>query len=182
MYRRCIYCHRDLGDNETIEEFPIGRRLAFDGAKGRLWVICTGCRRWNLTPLEERWEAIEECERQFRQVSTRFSTDNIGLARLPEGVDLVRVGRPLRPEFAAWRYSREFWRRRVVSAAGSIISGAGAVAVAGGLLAVGAGLVVPYLGPLFRFLSSERRAASLRDKEGETLYLTGADLERVELV
>lgn len=36
----------------------MGRRLAFDGAKGRLWVVCRKCKRWNLTPLEERWEAI----------------------------------------------------------------------------------------------------------------------------
>ncbi len=50
----------------AIEHFPVGRRLAFDAAKGRLWVVCHHCGRWNLSPLEERWEAIEECERLFR--------------------------------------------------------------------------------------------------------------------
>jgi hypothetical protein len=113
MYKTCIYCNRNLGDNETVENFPVGRRLAFDEAKGRLWVICDQCRRWNLSPLEERWEAIEECERQFRDTTVRFSTDNIGLAKNREGLDLVRVGKPLRPEFAAWRYGREFLQRRV---------------------------------------------------------------------
>lgn len=55
MYRNCIYCAGDLGSNEIIEEFPVGRRLAFDGARGRLWVVCRRCERWNLSPLEIRW-------------------------------------------------------------------------------------------------------------------------------
>ena len=29
-----------------------------------------------------------------------------------DGLDLVRIGRPLRPEFAAWRYAGEFFSRR----------------------------------------------------------------------
>lgn len=145
-------------------------------------MICRRCGRWNLTPLEERWEAIEECERRFRDSSTRFSTDNIGLAALGEGVELVRVGRPLRPEFAAWRYSREFWRRRVRSTVGSVIGGAGAVALGAGLLVVGAGTVMGYMGPLIQHLFSARRVASLRGEEGEMLHLTASDLARVELV
>ena len=55
MYTACIFCHEPLGANETIEHFPIGRRLAFDSAKGRLWVVCRSCAQWNLTPLEEQW-------------------------------------------------------------------------------------------------------------------------------
>lgn len=112
MFVNCIFCHADLGRNEAIEHFPVGRRLAFDAAKGRLWVVCTGCARWNLTPLEERWEAIEECERFFRDTRLRVSTDNIGLARIREGTELVRVGAPQRPEMAAWRYGEQFGRRR----------------------------------------------------------------------
>ena len=112
MYSTCLFCHAALGQNEVIEHFPVGRRLAFDGAKGRLWAVCARCGRWNLTPLEERWEAIEDCERLFRATKLRVSTDNVGLARLREGLDLVRIGAPLRPEFAAWRYAGEFARRR----------------------------------------------------------------------
>ncbi|HVZ78523.1 MAG TPA: hypothetical protein VG818_11135, partial [Gemmatimonadaceae bacterium] len=104
MYATCLFCHSHLGRNESIEHFPVGRRLAFDAAKGRLWVICTHCGRWNLSPLDERWEAIEECERAFRDTRVRVATGNVGLARLPERVELVRIGAPLRPEFAAWRY------------------------------------------------------------------------------
>lgn len=42
MYTACIYCHKPLGSNEVIESFPVGRRLAFDGTKGRLGVVCRG--------------------------------------------------------------------------------------------------------------------------------------------
>jgi hypothetical protein len=111
MYSTCIHCHSALGSNEAIEAFPTGRRLAFDAAKGRLWVICPKCARWNLTPLEERWEAIEECERLFRGTPLRVSTDNIGLARAREGTELIRIGEPQRPEMAAWRYAGDLRRR-----------------------------------------------------------------------
>jgi hypothetical protein len=43
-------------------------------------------------------EAIEECERLFRDTKLRVSTDQIGLARLPEGLELVRIGSPQRHE------------------------------------------------------------------------------------
>ena len=85
MYSACMFCKRPLGANEVVEDFPVGRALAFDSAKGRLWVLCGRCKRWNLTPLEERWEAIETCERLFESLQTRASTENIGLARHPEG-------------------------------------------------------------------------------------------------
>src|SRR5499427_1747956 len=82
MYSTCLHCHTPLGRNDAVEHFPIGRRLAFDGAKGRLWVVCQHCARWNLTPIEERWEAVEESERVFRAQRLRAQTDNIGLVRL----------------------------------------------------------------------------------------------------
>lgn len=106
MYRTCLFCNADLGENQVLPTFPVGRRLAFDEERGRLWVICTCCGRWNLTVLEERWEALEECERRFRQTHLRAFTDNVGLAQLPEGLELVRIGHALRPEIAAWRYGR----------------------------------------------------------------------------
>src|SRR5689334_20323357 len=112
MYSTCLFCHCDLEANTELEMFPIGRRLAFDSTKGRLWVVCRRCERWNLTPAEERREAIEECERRFRGTMVGVSTDNIGLARLASGLGLVRVGPALRPELAAWRYGDQFGRRR----------------------------------------------------------------------
>ena len=107
-----MFCKKPLGANEVVEAFPVGRRLAFDAAKGRLWVVCRTCQRWNLTPLEERWEAVEACEELFRGTRIRTSSENIGLTRHPEGLELVRIGKPLRPEFAAWRYGDQFGRRR----------------------------------------------------------------------
>ena len=147
MYSTCLFCTQPLGANEAIEAFPIGRRLAFDAVKGRLWVVCRACGRWNLTPLEERWEGIEQCERAFRDTHVRVSTDNIGLARLSEGLELVRVGAPLRPEFAAWRYGDQFGRRRrqnlirlgAIGAAGGalVIGGVAAGVLSGGTLVLG---------------------------------------------
>jgi hypothetical protein len=104
VYAACTFCHGALGANDAIEQFPVGRRLAFDGERGRLWAVCPRCARWNLAPIEERWEAIEACERAYRGATQRVSTDNIALARVKEGTDLVRIGRPLLPEFASWRY------------------------------------------------------------------------------
>jgi hypothetical protein len=141
MYATCLFCNKPLGSNEAIEHFPVGRRLAFDAAKGRLWVVCPACERWNLTPLEERWEAIEDAERLYRGTRLRAATDQIGLARLRDGTELVRIGEPLRPEFAAWRYGDQFGRRRRRQ---MLIAGAGITAitavVAGGVAAgVGVG-------------------------------------------
>ena len=112
VYATCLFCHAPLGRNDAVEHFPVGRRLAFDAAKGRLWVVCSRCARWNLTPLEERWEAVEECERLFERAPLRASTDQVGLARITEGTELVRIGAPGRPELAAWRYGDQFVRRR----------------------------------------------------------------------
>lgn len=136
LYSTCLFCNQPLGANEVVEAFPVGRRLAFDQARGRLWVVCRKCEKWNLTPLEERWEAIETCERLFRDTRKRMSTDNIGLARLAEGLELVRIGEPQRPEFAAWRYGDQFGRRRrrhelLATAGGVIALGAAASNIAG---------------------------------------------------
>src|SRR5262245_35685680 len=148
MYSTCLFCNSDLGRNEALEAFPVGRRLAFDTRKGRLWVVCRKCERWNLTPLEERWEAIEQAERLFRDTKQRVSTENIGLTRLRDSTELVRIGEPLRPEYAAWRYGDQFGRRRKrqlwlagggLSALGVLIAGGAAsgvgVAVFGGAIA-----------------------------------------------
>ena len=151
MYSTCLFCHSRFPYNELIEHFPIGRRLAFDAEKGRLWVVCTRCAGWNLTPLEERWEAIEECERLYRHTRIRASTDEIGLARLREGLELVRIGKPLRPEFAAWRYGERFRRRRrQMYVTGGITAGIIGATVAATALLNAPGLYV--FGPAYGFI------------------------------
>ncbi len=110
MFSTCLFCHTSLGENDTIPTCPVGRRLAFDPKVGRLWVVCTSCGRWNLTPLEERWEAVEFCERLYRDTWQRYTVDNIGLARTRSRLELVRIGPALLPEVAAWRYGARLQR------------------------------------------------------------------------
>lgn len=144
MYSTCTFCHAPLGANELIEHFPVGRRLAFDAARGRLWVVCAACRQWNLSPLEERWEAIEEAERLYRDTRLRVTTDHVGLARLRDGSELVRIGEPQRPEFAAWRYGGRFearWRRSAASAA-IVTTGIAGLVIAGPLTGLIAGSAI----------------------------------------
>ncbi len=137
MFTTCIHCNTDLGRNEAFEAFPVGSRLAFDAAHGRLWVICRSCGRWNLSPLDERWETIEEAEKRFRDSRLRVSTDNVGLARLREGVDLIRIGEPQRPEMAAWRYGDQFGtrRKRQMMITGAVLGSA--TVIAGGMVWIG---------------------------------------------
>jgi hypothetical protein len=137
MFSTCLFCHANLGRNDSIESFPIGRRLAFDAKRGRLWVICRVCDSWNLSPLEQRWAAVEECERSYRATPIRVSTDNIGLATLSSQVELVRVGKPLRPEFAAWRYGTRLRRRPLSRMAQTAASVTASAAVTGAAMAVG---------------------------------------------
>ena len=128
MYSTCVHCLAPLGQNDAVERFPVARRLAYDGARGRLWAVCATCWRWNLAPVSERWEAIEECERLYRATHQRYGTDHIGLALLADGTELVRVGPALRPEMAAWRYGARLLRRTrgrqevVVHAAASLLA------------------------------------------------------------
>jgi len=131
VYSTCLACTRDLGANDVLETLPIGRRVAFDSAQGRLWVVCPTCGKWNLVPFDNRLESIDACERLFRDTPTRFSTDQIGLARVREGLELVRIGAPQRPEFASWRYGSEYRRRRrrsLTTSTLAMLGGAGAYA------------------------------------------------------
>jgi len=114
VYSTCLSCGSPLGANEALASFPVGRRLAFDPAKGRLWALCTHCRGWNLAPLLDRWEALEEAERLFRSAAIGAHSRHVALGRLPRGTELVRIGDAELPELAAWRYGRRLvqrWRR-----------------------------------------------------------------------
>ena len=169
-----------------VEHFPIGRRLAFDADKGRLWVVCRSCERWNLTPIEERWEAIEECERLFRATKLRMSTEHIGLARVSEGLELVRVGEPQRPEMAAWRYGDQFGRRRRryymmagggVAVAGVLISGYAAL----GLFAGGGATLLNVATSTYSGMRNRRVVARVPTPDG-VVNVTRAQLPRAKIV
>jgi hypothetical protein len=142
MYRHCIFCSRSLGGNDALEYFPVGRSVAFDAWKGRLWAICSGCGRWNLAPIEERWEAVEAAERLFRDARVRVHSENIGLTRTRDGTRLIRVGEALPGEVAVLRYGGELIRRRRAHywGVGAAVAGAGITAAAGVPLLLAAGL------------------------------------------
>jgi hypothetical protein len=139
MYRNCIFCSASLGANEAIEMFPVGRQLAFDAWKGRLWAVCPACSRWNLSPIEERWEAVEAAEQLFRDAKLRVHSENVGLAQLRDGTRLVRVGQAVPGELSAWRYGRQLLRRRKRYFLAGGASLAGAAAFYGGLSIMGLG-------------------------------------------
>ena len=178
MYRTCMFCNRPLGLNQVVEEFPIGRRLAFDSARGRLWVVCKRCERWNLTPIEERWEAVEACESLFRETRVRVSTQNVGLAKLREGLELVRIGAPLRKEFAAWRYGDQFGRRRKKT----LLVGAGALVALGGVVVGGvatgviSGALLGQSASFWNLWANGRNIVTLRTDDDRVIRLKNMDL------
>jgi hypothetical protein len=182
MYRTCLFCSADLGSNDSIEEFPVGRSIAFDAWKGRLWAVCPKCARWNLAPIEERWEATEAAEKQFRDSRLRAQSENVGLAKLRDGTRLVRIGQALPGEMAAWRYGGQLVSRRnrylLVTAGVAVAAGALVFGVPS-LLAV-AGISVSGMQPLLNvgnLLYQRKRAQRVVHRFGADDSPTGAPLE-----
>jgi len=153
MYAHCFICRRSLGTNTSVAHLRIGERIAFDVDRGRLWVVCRRCGQWCLTPIEERWEAIADCDMLFQRAEARVSKANVALARAGD-VELIRIGQAGRDDIANWRYGPRFARRRrrarVVLGAAAIVSGGitgaflyavGAATVSTGSTFVGAWLV-----------------------------------------
>jgi len=178
MYTTCMFCNKPLGTNEVVEHFPIGRRLAFDAERGRLWVVCRKCERWNLSPIEERWEAVETCERLFQATRVRVSTANVGLAKHAEGLELVRIGAPMREEFAAWRYGDQFGRRRkrayLYGAAGLVVFGG--IVIGGAATGIISGALLGQSGNFVNLWVNGRTQVKLRTDDGRVIKLKNPDL------
>jgi hypothetical protein len=112
MLSHCIFCHSPFPNNRRLQHLPIGRRIAFDPARGRLWCICESCRSWTLAPFEQRWEALEELERLARtRAKLLRQGENIALFRV-DTLELIRIGQAGLREEAWWRYGDELTRRR----------------------------------------------------------------------
>src|SRR2546422_909240 len=111
MYRTCGFCNGKLDGDGGPSGLGVGRRLAFDEWKGRLWVICPKCSRWNLAPLDDRLEQIEALARAAGEGRVAAATEQVALIRW-QTYDLVRVGKPRRMEFATWRYGERLKARR----------------------------------------------------------------------
>ena len=205
MYRNCIFCSADLKANDALERFPVGRSIAFDGERGRLWAVCPACARWNLAPIEERWEAIEDAERLFRDARVRAQRENVGLARLPDGTRLISVGKALAGEMAVVRYGRAYRARHAahtvaavglgtVSTIGAIVMAPAAVALGSVVATVGVGLTfaafacpddvadgLDLSARLLRRLDVRPVRESLPGKGSERIRLTRADLRHARL-
>src|SRR5882672_1625764 len=111
MYPTCAFCNGKLDGDGGPSGLGVGRRLAFDEWKGRLWVICPKYSRWNLTPLDDRLEHIETLARAAGEGRVAAATEHVALIRW-QSYDLVRVGKPRRMEFATWRYGERLRARR----------------------------------------------------------------------
>src|SRR5262245_10392564 len=111
MFRSCAFCNADFDGDGGPSGLGVGRRLAFDEWKGRLWVVCPRCSRWNLTPFDDRLERIEALARVASQGRIAASTDQVALIRW-QRYDLVRVGKPPRVELATWRYGERLRSRQ----------------------------------------------------------------------
>lgn len=134
MIRRCYACRRQFRPSDAVEQLRCGSSVAYDPARGRLWIICDHCSRWNLAPIESRWEAVDALERAVRgSARLRTRTTNVALFHTPS-LDIVRVGEPDTHEECWWRYGRQFRRRRLRYA---MAAGVGATTVIAGVAGVG---------------------------------------------
>jgi hypothetical protein len=110
-HRRCLFCHSPFAEGWRFGALPPAWRIAFDAGRGRIWLVCDSCYRWNLWPPEEQGAALTALERVARdrgQVLAR--TDNITLLAVGNMI-LIRVGNATLHERAWWRYGREVLTR-----------------------------------------------------------------------
>jgi hypothetical protein len=207
LYTRCLVCGTPFEANDQLEHLPHGSRLAFDPARGRLWTVCRSCRRWSLSPIEDRWEALEELERLTTDKAKLLSkTDNIALLRSGP-LEIVRVGQAQLTEEAWWRYGRELTTRKRTwdklglagtVAAGAVVAGGWAT---GGMTLLGVWLILGHGGETardgarwLRFGSSAWRGEQECEKCGHALrsvayrdraalgIFPGGDPGKIELV
>ncbi len=121
--RRCLFCHSPFAEGWRFGELPPAWRLAFDSDRGRIWVVCDSCYRWNLWPPEEQGAALMALERVAAdrgQVLAR--TENITLLAVGNMI-LIRVGEATLHERAWWRYGRDvLTREKAFRSAGARLS------------------------------------------------------------
>lgn len=110
MFKTCAFCNAPFDGDGGPSGLALGRRFAFDEWKGRLWVVCRRCARWNLTPLDDRLERIEAVARAAADARLLAATQQVALLRW-QAYDFVRVGKPPRAELASWRYGERLRAR-----------------------------------------------------------------------
>ena len=112
MTATCAWCDRDLGANQLLPEYPIGRTLAFDPATARIWAVCPKCERWNLSFLDgpERRSALQRLDAFLAATPHRTDANDITVGEVGDTL-LIRVGATGWRSFAAWRYGRKLHQR-----------------------------------------------------------------------
>ena len=107
---------------------------------------------------------------------------------MADGLELVRIGKPLRPEFAAWRYGHQFQRRherRGLKQAARLVGGPGLVAL-GPVLAVVGGPIPPLLlaaaAAVGVYRLARRAALTLTRASGEALTMSADDINATRLI
>src|SRR5205809_6710694 len=111
MFSRCAFCNAAFDGDGGPSGLGVGRRIAFDEWRGRLWVVCPRSSRWTLTPSDDMPQPIEAVARAASNGRIAASTDQVELIRW-ERYDLVRVGKPPRVELATWRYGERLRNRQ----------------------------------------------------------------------
>jgi hypothetical protein len=96
---------------------------------------------------------------------------------------MVRVGEPLREEFAAWRYGDQFGRRRrnAILLTSGIVAGLGVAAVAGIATGVVSASLLGQSGNFVNMFVNGKTVASVKDEDGKLLKLKRPDLQKVRL-
>lgn len=111
------------------------------------------CDQWNLVPIEERWEAVEECEAIAASAEAKGTEGEVGVASTASGLELVCVGRLGRDDIANWRYGRRLAERQrtLFWLALSLVGLAAALGVRAGIAAgsPGLGVYVALLGAIW---------------------------------
>ncbi|HUQ18162.1 MAG TPA: hypothetical protein VM099_01005 [Gemmatimonadaceae bacterium] len=107
---------------------------------------------------------------------------------MSEGLDLIRIGKPLRPEFAAWRYGDQLGRRRVAAFARSAV---GLVAIATvnplqGVAMIAAGLQshrsLLNLGDIALLATSRKVIGRITTSAGEQVIIRNRHVDKTELL
>jgi hypothetical protein len=99
-------------------------------------------------------------------------------------MEFVRIGKPLRPEFAAWRYGDQFGRRRKRAVMVGVGAGAvvGTIVIAGVATGVISGALLGQSGNWVNIVRNTRTLVKIPGKNGEILKLKAPDLEKTKIL
>src|SRR6186997_3007196 len=95
MFHTCAFCNARLGGDGGPSGLGVGKRFAFDEWRGRLWVVCPACARWNLAPFDDRIEHVDAVARAAATGRVVAATAQVALIRW-NAYELIRVGQPPR--------------------------------------------------------------------------------------